>query len=371
MLRLPSGQSKWTTELLAQRMGVPAPSIVAVATQSTVSDVQVVSDVPAPKPIIVAAVPTRSGKGSNRNLTARNAAAARSPSSGALTSTPASAESSAVVPAIGPAAAAGASVPAEAQYYVVQAGDSVESIAVRTRLPVKKLMALNSMHEQDDIYEGQRLRLVQEAPEPETVTTPATVEAAKAAVQESEEEGQAVTAARKLAAKAEPVSKAEAQAESPQLGPGAAGSASVEAVDYSVGADNSIRVVAAETLGHYADWLGTSAAHLRTLNHLKGRTPVLIGKRLKLAFKTVTPEQFEQKRRDYHERLEAAYFASHRINGTEVYIARAGDSLWSITQRSVKVPVWLLQQYNPDLDFGNLRPGTQISLPKVEDVTGL
>jgi len=48
-----------------------------------------------------------------------------------------------------------------------------------------------------------------------------------------------------------------------------------------------------------------------------------------------------------------------------------GDSLWSITQRSLKVPVWLLQQYNPDLDFGDLRPGTQISLPKVEDVSAL
>jgi membrane-bound lytic murein transglycosylase D len=52
-------------------------------------------------------------------------------------------------------------------------------------------------------------------------------------------------------------------------------------------------------------------------------------------------------------------------------VARRGDSLWSITQKSLKVPVWLLQQYNPDLDFGNLRPGTQISLPQVEDVPAL
>ena len=36
-----------------------------------------------------------------------------------------------------------------------------------------------------------------------------------------------------------------------------------------------------------------------------------------------------------------------------------------------KVPIWLLQQYNPELDFSDLKPGTQISLPKVEDVTGL
>ena len=130
-------------------------------------------------------------------------------------------------------------------------------------------------------------------------------------------------------------------------------------------------MVAAETLGHYADWLGTSAGKLRALNKLRGRKPVVMGHKLKLQFDQVTPAQFEQKRRDYHERLQAAYFASHRIAGTEIYVARRGDSLWSITQRNVKVPIWLLQQYNPEQDFSDLKPGTQISLPKVEDVTGL
>jgi membrane-bound lytic murein transglycosylase D len=130
-------------------------------------------------------------------------------------------------------------------------------------------------------------------------------------------------------------------------------------------------VVAAETLGHYADWLGTSATRLRALNKLRGRTPVVMGRRMKLDFDHASRAQFEQRRRDYHDRLQAAYFASHRIAGTEIYIARRGDSLWSITQRNVKVPIWLLQQYNPDMDFSDLRPGTQISLPKVEDVTAL
>jgi membrane-bound lytic murein transglycosylase D len=227
------------------------------------------------------------------------------------------------------------------------------------------------MHDEGDIYEGQRLRLVAAAVEPETLTTNATVAAAQAAVQESQEEDVAVKAAKKLASRTEPVSKDQAQAEGPQLVPGATGPESADPEDYSVAADGSIRVVAAETLGHYADWLGSSAARLRAINHLHGRTPVVMGRRVKLEFASTTHEQFEERRRDYHERLQAAYFASHRIAGTEVYIARRGDSLWSITQKSLKVPVWLLQQYNPDLDFGNLRPGTQISLPKVEDVSAL
>ena len=254
---------------------------------------------------------------------------------------------------------------------MVQAGDNTSAIAARTGVSIDKLMTLNSMRDQDDIYEGQRLRLIAGAPEPETVTTDATAAVAIAAVQESQEENAAVKAASRMAAKTEPVSKAQAQAEGPQLVPGATGPESADPVDYSVAGDGSIRVVAAETLGHYADWLGTSAQRLRAINHLRGRTPVVMGRRLRLEFAKTTHDEFEQRRRDYHSRLEAAYFSSHRIAGTEVYIARRGDSLWSITQKSLKVLVWLLQQYNPDLDFGNLRPGTQISLPKVEDVSAL
>jgi membrane-bound lytic murein transglycosylase D len=236
---------------------------------------------------------------------------------------------------------------------------------------VSKLMSLNSMRDQDDIYEGEHLRLVAAAAEPETLTTRANVAAAQAAVKESVEENVAVAAATRQAARTEPVSIAQAQAEGPQLVPGATGPESADPEDYSVAADGTIRVVAAETLGHYADWLDTSAARLRAINHLHGRTPVVMGRRIKLEFANIKPDEFESRRRDYHERLQAAYFASHRIAGTEVYIARRGDSLWSITQKSLKVPVWLLQQYNPDLDFRDLRPGTQISLPKVEDVSPL
>jgi membrane-bound lytic murein transglycosylase D len=345
ILRLPAGGSSWTAELLAQRLGSAQPVTVAQAAPPAKPAATATATAPAIASVI---------------------ASAAAPAEHAPASVP-----SAPVAAASTAAAAPPAAPESSQYYVVQAGDDASAIAARTGVAVRKLMTLNSMRDQDDIYEGQRLRLLAAAPEPETVTTDATAPAAIAAVQESQEEDAAVKAARKLAAKNEPVSKAQAQAEGPQLVPGATGPESADPVDYSVAADGSIRVVAAETLGHYADWLGTSAQRLRTINHLRGRTPVVMGRRLKLEFATTTREQFEEVRRSYHERLQAAYFSSHRIAGTEVYIARRGDSLWSITQKSLKVPVWLLQQYNPDLDFGNLRPGTQISLPKVEDVSSL
>jgi membrane-bound lytic murein transglycosylase D len=88
---------------------------------------------------------------------------------------------------------------------------------------------------------------------------------------------------------------------------------------------------------------------------------------VQLEFAKVTREEFEARRREYHRTLQASYFAAHRILGTEVYIARAGDSGWTLMQKSAQ-PLWLLQQYNPDLDFAALRAGTQIVMPRVQDV---
>ena len=95
---------------------------------------------------------------------------------------------------------------------------------------------------------------------------------------------------------------------------------------------------------------------------------MIVGRKVHLDFHRVTHEEFEQKRREYHQTLQASYFASHRIVGTEVYIARRGDSMWTITQKFAQLPVWLIQQYNFDLTSRTLRPGTQVVMPRVEAV---
>ena len=42
--------------------------------------------------------------------------------------------------------------------------------------------------------------------------------------------------------------------------------------------------------------------------------------------------------------------------------------MWTLTQHRAQLPLWLLQQYNPDLDLTALRAGTQIVMPRVEEV---
>jgi membrane-bound lytic murein transglycosylase D len=167
----------------------------------------------------------------------------------------------------------------------------------------------------------------------------------------------------------QPVSAAQADADSPSLGPADGSSQNADPTDYSVERNGTIRVASAETLGHYAEWLGVRAADLRRLNHMSFRRPVRVGQRIRLDFRRVPREEFEARRRGYHQALEASYFAAHRIVGTEQYAAQSGDSLWTLTQRFSQVPLWLLRQYNPDTDFADLRPGTQLVVPRIEDVS--
>ncbi|HEV3182710.1 MAG TPA: transglycosylase SLT domain-containing protein [Steroidobacteraceae bacterium] len=194
------------------------------------------------------------------------------------------------------------------------------------------------------------------------------------ALRESAEDAAAIeevviASARPHAASAlQPLSAAQAEAQGPALGPAADTEQSADPFDYSVAQDGTIRVATEETLGHYADWLGVTSARLRELNHLKFRSPVLVGQRIRLDFSRVTREVFETLRHEYHRELQAAYFAGHRIVGTEIRIARSGDSVWTLTQRRSQLPLWLLQQYNPDLDLTSLRAGTQIVMPRVEEV---
>jgi membrane-bound lytic murein transglycosylase D len=165
---------------------------------------------------------------------------------------------------------------------------------------------------------------------------------------------------------AEPVSEAQAEAIGPQLVASEQSPLSADPSDYSIAADFTIEVQAAETIGHIAEWLDTRASELRKLNKMRGTQPVIVGRRLKIDLAHVSVEEFERRRRAYHQNLQEEFFASNRIAGTEIHIVRRGESLWSIALKFPRTPIWLLRQHNPDLDFDDVRPGTQLVLPLVQ-----
>jgi membrane-bound lytic murein transglycosylase D len=172
----------------------------------------------------------------------------------------------------------------------------------------------------------------------------------------------AQAAARTPSPPKEPVSAR--QTDGAALLPAGAPAGSSDATDYGVGPADTVVVQAAETLGHFADWSGVNVQALRALNKLHKNAVVTLGHKIKLDLSRVGAAQFVAARRDYHRQLQEAFFAAHRIAGTENYNVKRGESLWTIAEHS-DVPIWLVAQYNPDVDFGDMRPGTTITLPRV------
>ncbi len=164
----------------------------------------------------------------------------------------------------------------------------------------------------------------------------------------------------------EPASPDEAEEIAPALLAGAQPDLAADPSDYSVSADHSIEVQAAETLGHYADWLNLSAQRLRRVNGMRYRQPVVVGRRLALDFSRVGVAKFEDRRIAYHRNLQETFFKHYRIAGSSTHVVRKGESVSILAQRRFAVPVWLLRQYNPDMDFDAVAIGATITVPRVE-----
>src|SRR5690606_25983653 len=143
---------------------------------------------------------------------------------------------------------------------------------------------------------------------------------------------------------------------------------SADPSDYSVSAEGSIEIQASETLGHYADWVGMSVAQVRRLNGMSASQPVVIGRRLKLDFSKVSVAQFESRRRDFHLEEQQKFFAEYRIQDVAHHTVAANDNIAALARSKYAVPMWLLRQYNPGLDFRSVQIGQTVMFPVLEAV---
>ncbi len=267
--------------------------------------------------------------------------------------------------------------------YVVRRGDSIARIADRLGVDAASLIAVNDIRNRNVIQIGQQLIIptataagaVVAAADVPAPPVPSVVAAADAAPPVDE----AVPAADLTAALAPAVSSTgeptDAAADAADDEPADVNALAAEQAvlaadpsDYSVSADNEITVQALETLGHYGEWLDIPTQRLRDWNSLAFREAVVLGQTLELQFGTVDAVTFEQRRRAYHEQLQNDFFAAYQIEEIESHVIRPGESLWVLASRTYKVPVWLLRQYNPDLDFDRIMPGAVVKFPRLKAI---
>ena len=257
----------------------------------------------------------------------------------------------------------------------IRRGETLAGIAAVSGVSLSRLLATNGWNATRAAARGEIVHIPMPASRAEAAggTSPAVAAVLPVPVLPA-----AVTEAPSIAAAPEPAPEkveqpprepvSQRQTDSNALLPVAAPTGNSDTTDYSVGADNTVIVQAAETLGHYADWSGVGSRALRTLNKLHKNAMVTLGHKVKLDFSRVSAQQFATTRREYHRRLQEEFFAAHRIAGTENYSVKRGESLWVIAQQHADVPVWLVAEYNPDVDFNDVRPGTAITLPRVVPV---
>jgi membrane-bound lytic murein transglycosylase D len=293
--------------------------------------------------------------------------------------------------------------------YVVQRGDSIDRIARRLGVDQTELLAANEINDRNRIYVGQVLRLpgedgvLQDAAQvlPAVATAVADTLLPPAAADEPiavEPIAVEPIAAEPIAAEpvvvaatvpelpgsdapivavneeplptvldVESAENAETDLESNVLASTQAPLAA-DPSDYTVAADGKIEVHDVETLGHYADWLEIRTQRLRDLNGMPFERAVVVGQRISLDFSRVDAQTFEQRRVAYHEQHQEAFFQTYQIADIREHVIRPGQSVWVLAQRTYNVPVWLLRQYNPDLDLERVKPGTVVKFPHLERI---
>lgn len=274
----------------------------------------------------------------------------------------------------GPAATLLVNVPADAWqasqlpdlFHTVARGDTLSQIADAYNTRVSTLVALNNLSSSNRIRAGQQLRLPAAGPAP----APAAVVAAAAPLVPPTSPVETVVAANVDAPAIEapaivveqtPAALAEGLAAS-LLGTIQDALLS-DPSDYSVADDGTIEVHPLETLGHYGDWLEIRTQRLRDINGLAFRTPVEVGKRLRLDLSSVDAKTFEDRRVAFHRTQQDAFFRENIIVGVTEHLISSGESIWVLAVREYDVPIWLLRQYNPELDLQNVMRGTAVRFP--------
>jgi peptidoglycan lytic transglycosylase D len=289
-----------------------------------------------------------------------------------------------------PSAPAAPPAPPAEGTYVVRNGDSLDRIARKHGVTVDALLAANTLGNRNLIHPGQTLNVPGAEPAPVAEATlaanaesPSVAAAALATgvVSPNNAELRGIATDELEAANTpavlengEPAPAEEAPLESEPDDVNALASVQAELAadpsDYSVSAANQIQVQALETLGHYADWLEIPTQRLRDANRLSFRENVVIGQMLTLDFGTVDAPTFEQRRVAFHQQQQGEFFAAYQIEDIENHVVKSGESMWVLAARTYKVPVWLLRQYNPDLNLDRVMPGTIVKFPRLKKAVG-
>jgi membrane-bound lytic murein transglycosylase D len=127
-----------------------------------------------------------------------------------------------------------------------------------------------------------------------------------------------------------------------------------------------LQVEVEETLGHYAEWADVRTQQIRQLNGLPFGQTLHLHQKIKIPLARTTARAFEENRYEFHKRLQEDFFAVYRVSDLQPYRVMRGDNLWTLCLEKFDIPMWLLKNCNPEVDFADLRLHQKLMVPTIE-----
>lgn len=254
--------------------------------------------------------------------------------------------------------------------YTVRPGDTLSAIARRYRVDESDIRRLNGITDPRRLRAGQELRLPADGDArliasafTDAVEVPPVAELG-APVAPAAEEVVELAIAEAVATEEVAVENVAESNQRATLDLGA------DPSDYSVASDSTVEIQVSETLGHFAEWAGVKIDDVRSLNNMRANQSLIVGQRIKVPLSKVTRDEFELRRRQFHLAQQENFFRQYRIANVNRHQLAANETIDKLARQRYSVPLWLLRQYNPDLDLARVRVGQTIVVPVIARVDG-
>jgi membrane-bound lytic murein transglycosylase D len=274
------------------------------------------------------------------------------------------------------------------RFYTVQRGDTAGRIARTNGVKLSDLILANNLGHRATIYPRQTLRIpVPGASSPPTTNPPPEnpVPVLLADADASKPEKPDSVPAEPKKSYPEPVLASVIPAAIPKVPPPAGQddllptdeqvpSAEVVAIDvrflsvhpHSKRPTGTIQVEVEETLGHFGEWAAVRTQEIRRLNRLPFGRKLRLHQKVKIPLRKASAQVFEEQRYEYHKRLQEDFFAVYRISEMRAYHVQSGDNLWTLCLNKFDIPMWLLKNCNPEIDFAALHIQQKLMVPIIE-----
>lgn len=263
--------------------------------------------------------------------------------------------------------------PLQGDYYRVRKNDNLSKIAKRFDTDVIHLTSLNRMNDPNELFPGQKLRVVKSkntSPKPEKKRQ---IKNFKLTVDRGQVKKDSIkdkTEVRVGRSVSEGTLKVAANNQSSRLNKNRPAFMPVSFPSENQGGIGTITVDFDETLSHYAEWALLSVGELKRINKIRGRGEITVHDKLRVSFKKTDPDTFEEKRQEYHKAIQEDFFNNYDIRKLTIRSVEKGETLWEICNDMYTIPLWLLSSYNTDKDMNALAVGEPIVVPVISPKTG-